>query len=75
MGAVVTFLDYPDGRDEYIRERLLDADDIAAWRAEQDVARPSQADMVRRWADERAERMGEYDAREWGWWDSHDDAD
>ena len=68
----MTFLDYPDGRDEYIRERLLDADDIAAWRAEQDTARPSTEQMVERVAAERAPVLSEYDARDWGWWESHE---
>ena len=69
----MTFLDYPDGRDEYIKERLLDADDIAAWRAEQALERPSTAQMIERIAAERATVAAEYDAREWGWWESHDD--
>lgn len=71
----MTFLDYPDGRDEYVAERLLDRDDIAAWHAEQDTARPSTEAMVEGWAADRAPVMAEYDARDWGWWDNHDDSE
>ena len=69
----MTFLDYPGGRDEYIRERLLDADDIAAWHAEQALERPSTEQMIERVAAERATVAAEYDARDWGWWENHDD--
>lgn len=68
----MTFLDYPDwreGRDEWATEHLLDQDDVAALRAESEHGRLTPDEMVSWWGLERADAMGLYDARDYGWWE------